>query len=133
MTRVLYKVVLLASVYFLTRGGSSAFASTNAPASRFHPELADMVHVIEEPVVLTNSPLLGMSSLQVSNHFAKAGFHWRTNDVAVVNTGYARFPHSPGYHPIFTRMFALTFVKDKVIRVEVFDRPGGCVIIEQRK
>ena len=113
---------------------SSALGSsvdTNAPAFRFHPELAEMTNHIAAPIVVTNSPLMGMPVLQVSNHFAKAGFYWKTNDVASVATGYHRFPRHSDY--IWERRFILTFAHGKVAKVEVCDQPGGCVIIEDRK
>jgi hypothetical protein len=118
----------LAFVLLLT-GRFLSLSDTNAPAFRFHPELASMTNRIQAPVVLTNSPLLGMRSLQVSNLFSKAGFYWKTNDLAVVNTGYRTFPRHSDY--IWERRFMLVFARDRVTRVEVFDQPGACVIIKE--
>ncbi len=131
--RVMLRVSLLTTAVLLISSAAGSCADTNAPAFRFHPELADMTNLIGTPVVLTNSPLLGMTSLQLSNHFAKTGFHWKTNEVAIVATGYRQFPHHPGYTYIWEREFILTFAYDRVTKVEVCDRPGGCVVIEERK
>ena len=110
--------------------GSAAFcfsADTNAPGFRFHPELADMTNSIATPIVLTNSPLIGLSSLQVSNRFAQS-FYWTTNNVARVDTGFRHL----GPTDIWCRNLILGFAQDKVTRVEVRDQPCGCIYRTQK-
>jgi len=127
----MHRALPLTFVVLLTSTVFCLLADTNAPAFRFHPELADMSSRIATPIILTNSPLLGLPTLQVSNHFSQAGFYWKTNDVASVDTGYKRFPQHSDY--IWSRRFVLTFARDKVTRVEVCDQPTDCVIMQERK
>jgi hypothetical protein len=96
---------------------------TNAPMYRFHPELANFRNITTP--VLTNSPLLGLSKSEVSNQLQSVNIG--TNDTVEVR-GFVRWPTHTDY--IYYRCFLLSFTNDRVAKVEVIDRQGGCVIIE---
>ena len=84
----MHRLLLLSVVILHASSVLGLPADTNAPAFRFHPELAEMTNRFATTMVLTNSALSGMPFLQVSNHFCKTGFYLKTNSVAVADTGY---------------------------------------------